>query len=359
MSSGRFGEDAVRASFWTLGDYLRDLLAATETTASTIATRFNSFSTKLRLVVNYVERDDVARWLARALHEGAAQARAWYREAVAGRAPALPASVAERLALRFGLLADIKRGAVDLRGLVSTLYGERGSFETAFEAFRREFLQPFVDELDRLMRLILQCVAARPASAFDEIVQEALRLLGPEEALPPAEPAPAPAEPGQAPARPAAAGRTTARKRSAAASPAGGARAGGAPKKKKSGEASGRTSETRTKASARGRARAKTAGKAKAKTASKAKAKKAGKAKASKAGKAKANKASRPGAKTEGKAKAAGRGGAKSGAGSSAAAKSGTEVRGSAASRARRKTGGTTGSRGGSRRGRGGGRAAR
>jgi hypothetical protein len=146
----------VRSTLRTLRDYVRDLLEA----------RFDEFGTKLRLFVNFCEKDDVFRVIARHLHARAGNVREWFSAVAAGGAGDVPAGAAG-LAHRYMTLAEIKRQGIDLRNFVSTLYSGAGGMTAAFAAFKTEFLEPFAKTLLAILDRIEEALAQDPAAKLD------------------------------------------------------------------------------------------------------------------------------------------------------------------------------------------------
>jgi hypothetical protein len=132
-----FTADEIRSNFNTLRAYLRDLVEAS----------FEQFSTKLRLFVNYCEKDEVVRVIARSLHGRAGDVKAWFTSVAAGGAADLPKAASARLAHYFMTLSELKRQGLEVRQLVSTMYGSRGGFKESYAAFQSEFLAPFAQDL--------------------------------------------------------------------------------------------------------------------------------------------------------------------------------------------------------------------
>lgn len=174
MSSGTFGAQAIEHSMRTLSGYVHDLVDAGEGRSTTVATRFAGFNTKLRLLINYMERDDVVRWLARELHVRSSNVKEWFARISAGGERTCPAGGAAQLAHRYALLLEIKRHGIDLRNFVSTMFGGSGSFDEAFSAFRDGLLQPFSDDVDALAKRLVGLAQRQPQAGLDELIDAAL-----------------------------------------------------------------------------------------------------------------------------------------------------------------------------------------
>lgn len=157
----------IRSTMRTLRDYLRDLLAA----------GFEQFQTKLRLFVNFCEKDEVMRVLARDLHLRAGDVRAWFAGVVAGGAIELPKDAARRLAHQYMSLSEMKRQGIDVRNFISTLYStQAGGFLGAFASFKSEWLEPFANELLRRVEAIEAALPKDPSGKvdLDQVVARAL-----------------------------------------------------------------------------------------------------------------------------------------------------------------------------------------
>src|SRR5438105_14540596 len=103
----------IRSTLNTFREYLRDL----------VETKFDNFGTKLRLFINFCERDDVVRVLARELHTRTADVKEWWAASTAeGKMRPIPQGATERLAHMYKVLLDVKQQRIDLRNLLSSLF---------------------------------------------------------------------------------------------------------------------------------------------------------------------------------------------------------------------------------------------
>lgn len=188
MSSGTISSEAIRNSFHTLRQYIRDLQDSAPLDSATIAQRFSIFSTKLRLLVNFAEKDDVCRWLARVLHARAGSVVPWFRAICAGEIREIEDVASVQLAHRYAVLEAIKRSAIDLRTFVSTVCARPGGFVEAFIAFRHLYIDEFRTRMEALLDQMESHLDGQNAP-FDTLVQTALSDLdGPPVAEAPAKP---------------------------------------------------------------------------------------------------------------------------------------------------------------------------
>lgn len=147
----------VRSTLRTLRDYLRDLLEA----------KFEQFSTKLRLFVNYCEMDNVMRSVAKSLHGRGGDPKAWFTAVAAGGPVEVPKAAAARLGHYYMTLSEMKRQGIEARQFISTVYSGRGGFTEMYAAFRAEFLEPFANELLARMGKIEAALEDDPGAKID------------------------------------------------------------------------------------------------------------------------------------------------------------------------------------------------
>src|SRR5581483_694730 len=122
---------ALRDALKTLRGYLDDLARSS----------FDEHATKLRLFVNYFQKDDTVRYLAERLHM---RLRDVLRQALAPKLE-LPADPLDRLAFIYEVLFHLKGGErLDVREFLSRAF-EGGSIEAKWDDFRRRWLQALVE----------------------------------------------------------------------------------------------------------------------------------------------------------------------------------------------------------------------
>ncbi|HZV00974.1 MAG TPA: hypothetical protein VFF73_29935 [Planctomycetota bacterium] len=127
----RVRPDALRAALKTLRDYLDDLARSS----------FDEHATKLRLFVNYFQRDDTVRYLAERLHM---RLRDVLRQVLAPKLE-LPTDPLDRLAFIYEVLFHLKSGdRLDVREFLSRGF-EGGSIEAKWDDFRNRWLAALVE----------------------------------------------------------------------------------------------------------------------------------------------------------------------------------------------------------------------
>lgn len=137
----------IRSTLRTFREYLRDLASS----------RFVEFSTKLRLFVNFAEKDDAVRVIARRLHTRAGDAQRWFQEsAQKGVAQALPGGPADRLAHMYKVLLELKHQRIDIRNFLSTLFTS-----ASIEEAHRRFQAAWLSELETLVRGLAERIEAK------------------------------------------------------------------------------------------------------------------------------------------------------------------------------------------------------
>ena len=151
----RVRPEALRAALKTLRGYLDDLARS----------GFDDHATKLRLFVNYFQRDDVVRYLAERLHM---RLRDVLKQLNAPKLD-LPADPLDRLAFIYEVLFHLKSGdRLDVREFLSRAF-EGGSIEAKWEDFRNRWLQALVEgmrELNERIDSILDVEAVDPEMIF-------------------------------------------------------------------------------------------------------------------------------------------------------------------------------------------------
>ena len=156
--SDTFTTIEIRSTLRTLRDYLRDFSES----------NWDQFQTKLRLFINFCERDDVLRVIARNLHLRAGDVKAWFSGVTAGQVAELPKAAAERLAHQYMTFAEMKRSGIDVRNFISTIYSHQsGGFAAAFAGFKNEFMGPFAAELLRRAERIEAALPQDPSGKVD------------------------------------------------------------------------------------------------------------------------------------------------------------------------------------------------
>jgi hypothetical protein len=181
-----YSANDIRATMRTFQEYLRDL----------VEVKFDQFQTKLRLFINYCEKDDHARFIAQRLHAGAADVREWFASAAtAGATPALPGDALGRLAHQYRVLLDLKQQRIDLRNFLSTLFAS-GSIQEAHARFRQSWLEPMQASFARYFQIADAELGAAERADVTALFDSAFARLASEAA--PAARAAAPA-PEQAP----------------------------------------------------------------------------------------------------------------------------------------------------------------
>lgn len=181
----------IRSTIRTFQEYLRDLTDA----------KFETFQTKLRLFVNFCERDDAVRILARELHTRSGDVRDWFSaSAAAGVAQPLPETPVGKLSHQYKVLLELKQQRIDLRNLLSSLFSA-GPIEASHKKFRETWLEALRASFQRVFAKIEQQLEGKERVDLEAAVMAAL--------APEAEPAKTAAKPGAAtkpvaPAKPAA-----------------------------------------------------------------------------------------------------------------------------------------------------------
>jgi hypothetical protein len=197
--SDTFTPGEIRSTLGTLRGYLRDLAEA----------KFEQFTTKLRLFVNFCEKDDIVRVIARNLHVRSGDVKAWFTAVAAGAAPELPQGAVERLAHRYMTLSEMKRQGLEPRTFISTVFSGHSIFNEAWAAFRADYLEPFAQDFVRRLEALEAKLPEAPDARVDleAAVAEALASEQPATPAPAAPPAPAAApapaaKGGKKPAKP-------------------------------------------------------------------------------------------------------------------------------------------------------------
>jgi hypothetical protein len=159
-----------------LRGYMDDLTKSAPADRSSIATRFSSFNTKLRLVVNCIEKDDVLRYVAAALHGNGHDAVRWFKELAEGKNTRLDATPGVELSNRYLALYEIKRGRIDLRSFVSARYADESGFPAAFIRFRDDYISAFETDMGAFLGRIEGRLAGQDGP-FDEAVWATLQVM--------------------------------------------------------------------------------------------------------------------------------------------------------------------------------------
>ncbi len=191
----------VRSTIRTFRDYLNDLVRAP----------FDQFPTKLRLFVNFCERDEAFRLVAHHLTARGTSPREWYTQAAQpGGRTEMPEGLGrfDRLGFVYRTLHEVKQQRIDLRSLLSTLFRGMTSITDAFARFKATWLEPFRSDLSAALDAIERALpedGAEDKVDFGALAYGALeggerRRKAPAAERPPAQRAPAaPAdEPGPA-----------------------------------------------------------------------------------------------------------------------------------------------------------------
>ena len=127
----RVRPDALRNALTTLRGYLDDLARSS----------FDEHATKLRLFVNYFQRDDTVRYLAERLHM---RLRDVLRQALAPMLE-LPTDPLDRISFIYEVLFHLKSGErLDVREFLSRAF-EGGSIEAKWDDFRNRWLAALVE----------------------------------------------------------------------------------------------------------------------------------------------------------------------------------------------------------------------
>jgi len=187
----------IRSALRTFQEYMRDLSEA----------KFDQFQTKLRLLLNYCEKDDHFRLIAQQLHGRAPDMREWFAQASAAGTNDLPQEPVARLASQYRLLLDLKQQKIDLRNFLSTLF-TGASIQEAHGRFRAAWLEPMQHGFQRIFTVMEREIGAKERvdllGLVDAAFSEASSPAKPAAAAAKAAPAPAkPASPAPAPAAPA------------------------------------------------------------------------------------------------------------------------------------------------------------
>jgi hypothetical protein len=151
----RVRPDALRAALKTLRGYLDDLARSS----------FEEHATKLRLFVNYFQKDDTVRYLAERLHM---RLRDVLRQALAPKLE-LPADPLDRISFIYEVLFHLKMGdRLDVREFLSRGF-EGGSIEAKWDDFRTRWLQALAEgfrELNERIEAILDQDPVDPELIF-------------------------------------------------------------------------------------------------------------------------------------------------------------------------------------------------
>lgn len=185
----------IRSTLRTFQEYLRDLAGA----------KFDQFNTKLRLFINFCEKDDTFRVIARNLHEHAHDAREWFTEsAAAGKAKDLPRDAVDRLSHMYRVLLDLKTQRLDIRNFLSTLYSAPSANES-LQRFSASWLEGMQDLFNKLFGAMEGELSGKERIELEGLVAGALAKMQAASAPAPAKPAAAPkAEAPAAEAKPSA-----------------------------------------------------------------------------------------------------------------------------------------------------------
>ncbi len=133
----------LRAALRTLRGYLEDLRRAD----------FEQAATKLRLVVNYCQKDDLTRRLAERLR--ARVSTEALLERTAGTSLREPVDPVDRLAFHYTLLFHIKQGhRFDLRELLSRGTFAGGGIEGRWQDFQRRVTDRLLEGVDAVARAL-------------------------------------------------------------------------------------------------------------------------------------------------------------------------------------------------------------
>src|SRR5947209_15774796 len=121
----RVSPAALKASLGTLRGYLDDLARAP----------FKDHATKLRLFVNYFQKDDTVRYLADRLHTRLHDVL----EAAQRPEPALPADPRDRIAFVYGVLYHLKQGQkLEIREFLSRAF-PGSSLDAKWDEMRKKW----------------------------------------------------------------------------------------------------------------------------------------------------------------------------------------------------------------------------
>jgi hypothetical protein len=165
--------EPIRLALGTLRGYVGDLVDSAPSHDASITTRFAQFTTKLRLLMNYCERDEVIRWVTQELHHRGENPVAWFHQRADGEAPARPTSPrSHALAHTYRTLLAIKKNQLELRAFVSSIYADKGGYQNAFRAFREEYVLKLRDGLLGLAASLEERLA-EDAVDMDTLVSEA------------------------------------------------------------------------------------------------------------------------------------------------------------------------------------------
>lgn len=136
----RVSPATLKASFRTLRGYLDDLAGA----------QFKDHSTKLRLFVNYFQKDDVVRYLADRLHTRLADVL----EAAQKPEPRLPDDGSDRIAFVYGVLYHLKHGhKLEVRELLARTF-PGSSIEAKWDELRKQWLTVLAEGFATMSREI-------------------------------------------------------------------------------------------------------------------------------------------------------------------------------------------------------------
>jgi hypothetical protein len=136
----RISPAALKASFGTLRGYLDDLARA----------QFKDHATKLRLFVNYFQKDDTVRYLADRLHTRLADVL----EAALKPEVVLPEDPADRLAFVYGVVYHLKQGhKLEVREFLSRAI-PGSSLDAKWDDFRKKWITVLVEGFAELGRSV-------------------------------------------------------------------------------------------------------------------------------------------------------------------------------------------------------------
>lgn len=173
----------ITTALRTLTGYLDDLARAS----------FDHAATKMRLVVNYAQKDEVVRSLAELLRVRM-PTEAFLARAMGERLD-VPAARGLELAFAYGLLFHLKQGhRLNLRELLSRGEFAGGGMDERWKRFVARFVEPLRDELRRLSDALREEPASDARVEPSEVFARAFdRLFGAESEGRAGEVAPAPA----------------------------------------------------------------------------------------------------------------------------------------------------------------------
>lgn len=167
-------------------------------------TKFDDASTKLRLVVNYCQKDDVVRTLAELLR--ARVPSELLAELLAADTLQVPHDPRDHMGLAYTLLYHLKQGwKYELRELLTRpMFAAGAGMDGRWESFKAQLVDALVVNGDKLLRHVEGWAAAQPDGTLvdpNEVFVAALASLAADAGPAPA-PAPAPAAPTPSPPAP-------------------------------------------------------------------------------------------------------------------------------------------------------------